>query len=405
MVYKRKIKKCIYYKDITICFAFFANFAVPYIKEITVLYILNSLIKALSAIYMCLVLIRNKAHLSNMAKLLLLYGLIISLTTMLKNGPGYITSAITIISAVALVEYSARYAADLISDAMFCNEVIVYWNLLAMFIYPDGMFGGEYRAYTFVLGIDNSHMRWLLPAQVIAILFYKENKKILRTLALTSAITISILMRFSATTILSFVCFWVVVLVPIVKQKINIWISSIGYSFVCFFIVVVQRFDDMGWLIIDVLHKDMTFTYRNMTWKRTLIALKDSWIFGYGNVSTEECYRMIGDVYAHNLLLQLMFVGGIVVLIVFLCMLIELNKNAIASGGSVRIVTNAFVVGLLVSGITEYHFYAPSYILFMILANYKKLENRKGVVRSEDKTGKKDGIYVKRKIYLPRSWL
>ena len=224
-----KLKKNINPKNIIICLALFSNFAVPYMKEITILYMVNSFIKAIAAMYMCLVLIRNKVRLSNMAKIILLYGLMITLITVLRGGPGYITSAITIISAVVLIEYSAHYAADFISDAMLCNEIIVYWNLLSMIIYPDGMFGGEYRAYTFVLGIDNSHIRWLLPAQATAILFYKNTKEAMRTLALTGAITVSIMRRFSATTIVAFACFWLVMFVPVLKHKINVWISSFGY--------------------------------------------------------------------------------------------------------------------------------------------------------------------------------
>ena len=389
MIYKKKWKKSINPKDIIICLVLLSNFAIPYIKEITFLHMANSLIKAVGAMYMCLVLLRNKVRLSNMAKIILLYGLMITMTTVLRGGPGYITSAVTIISAVALVEYSAHYAADFISDAMLCNEIIVYWNLLSMIIYPDGMFGGELKAYTFVLGIDNSHIRWL--AQATAILFYKNTKKTMRTLALTGAITVSILMRFSATTIMAFICFWVVMLVPVLKQKMNVWISGFGYLVMFFSIIVIQRFNYLSWLIVDILHKNMTFTNRNRTWARTLLAIRDSWLFGRGNLSTEEYYHIIGDVYTHNLLLQFWFSGGIIALVIFVWMLAELNKNANASDRIARTVTNAFIMAFLVSGITEYHFYAPSIIMFMVLANNIKLS----VVKPRNRI-----VYIKRKSYV-----
>ncbi len=392
-----KLKKNINPKNIIICLALFSNFAVPYMKEITILYMVNSFIKAIAAMYMCLVLIRNKVRLSNMAKIILLYGLMITLITVLRGGPGYITSAITIISAVVLIEYSAHYAADFISDAMLCNEIIVYWNLLSMIIYPDGMFGGEYRAYTFVLGIDNSHIRWLLPAQATAILFYKNTKEAMRTLALTGAITVSIMRRFSATTIVAFACFWLVMFVPVLKHKINVWISSFGYLVMFFSIVVIQRFNYLSWLIIDVLHKNMTFTNRNRTWGRALLAIKDSWLFGHGNLSTEEYHHIIGDVYTHNLLLQLMFSGGIIVLVIFVWMLVELNKNANASGGIVRTVTNAFIMAFLVSGITEYHFYAPSIIMFMVLANSRKCKDKEEHIKLKVIKPRNRTVYMKRK--------
>ena len=72
-------------------------------------------------------------------------------------------------------------------------------------------------------------------------------------------------------------------------------------------------------------------------------------------------------------------------------MLAELNKNANASDRIARTVTNAFIMAFLVSGITEYHFYAPSIIMFMVLANNIKLS----VVKPRNRI-----VYIKRKSYV-----
>ena len=81
-----------------------------------------------------------------------------------------------------------------------------------------------------------------------------------------------------------------------------------------FLIIVVNIQEYFANFIINILHKDVTFTGRTDIWNEALFYLKNNFIFGLGRLQSEKRTMMLGASSAHNQFLNFMFEGGIVLL-------------------------------------------------------------------------------------------
>ena len=87
--------------------------------------------------------------------------------------------------------------------------------------------------------------------------------------------------------------------------------------------------------IEDVLQKNMTFSGRTVIWMYSLYMISNSFISGYGWVDKDWALENIHGVITHNIELQILLQGGIILGIIFLFLLytaIRKQKNKIYVG-------------------------------------------------------------------------
>ena len=83
--------------------------------------------------------------------------------------------------------------------------------------------------------------------------------------------------------------------------------------FVCFNGKGIENNEYATWLVVDVLGKDITFTYRTDLWDAAMRLFTESPLLGYGLPTTEWYYSNLASfaIGPHNLILGLMLFGGI----------------------------------------------------------------------------------------------
>ncbi|MFI3251043.1 MAG: O-antigen ligase family protein [Eubacteriales bacterium] len=129
---------------------------------------------------------------------------------------------------------------------------------------------------------------------------------------------------------------------------------------------VIERFTSIGDL------GDDSTSYRVYIWMGTLAMLADYWLSGVG--AGEAAFNLVYPVYSynaieaphsHNLFLQILCDGGVVLLLVFCLMLIHYFRGhfiAISKGGTFQTrlfqcATCSGIVGFMVQAMTDYSFY------------------------------------------------
>lgn len=75
-----------------------------------------------------------------------------------------------------------------------------------------------------------------------------------------------------------------------------------------------------AFFIEGVLNKNVTLSTRTIIWDYALKMVKDSWMFGYGAVANNNRYIFVGEFSfnAHNIILQILLMGGLLLMGIFL---------------------------------------------------------------------------------------
>lgn len=113
------------------------------------------------------------------------------------------------------------------------------------------------------------------------------------------------------------------------------WVKSwtillfFGVMFILVYAFQIQRF--FSFLIINILGKDLGLTNRMHIWSYILNAVKEQWLFGYGNYSNNSLFLSRIPEYwtpaPHNIFLYLLLMGGIIGLILFIYMVMYSFKR------------------------------------------------------------------------------
>lgn len=113
---------------------------------------------------------------------------------------------------------------------------------------------------------------------------------------------------------------------------IKSWTIILGFAVIWLMIYYlgIQRY--IAWLIVNILGKDLSFSSRTYVWSYVLDALKDSWLFGYGNYSQNPAFLShraeLFPVYsAHNIFLHVYAMGGVAGLTIFFFIVIFAFKK------------------------------------------------------------------------------
>ena len=107
--------------------------------------------------------------------------------------------------------------------------------------------------------------------------------------------------------------------------------------------------------------------------------IKDSPIIGYGNINSEvfiEQSKVLGGTHAHNYILHIMILGGILCLIEHIFLYFLTIKKMVKNKGIISEMTGIVLGLFFINGITSINFYYPlfnsMFILFFYSINFQK---------------------------------
>ena len=285
-------------------------------------------------------LVIKKRHMSKIVFCIILFEAVIILSTYLNDGhlKDTILDAIQTISLCTLVDYGLHYnKKSLIKGLVFLFEILLTINLLTIFIYPDGMYINPVNNYksNWFLGFDNQHVIYILLGITSSVVYsYMCFQKLIpRTYYLIVVSTITIFTRWAATGLVGIALLLLYLILRKIINKFkffnikNYTLISLGLFLGIVIFRIQERF---SYLIVDVLKKDLTFSGRTKIWDRAIYLINQHPYIGNGHISDymkQIKYKIWGAVHAHNQILEITYLGGISLLIVFVLIIILMIKR------------------------------------------------------------------------------
>lgn len=270
-----------------------------------------------------------------------------------------------IIAMVLWIELAFQYKGTGLLEAAAVFRIYIYVNLLLIFIFPAGL-TGESR---WLLGYRNMQAWAILPIMTVLILrsLWKYGKLDKMTWVDVIACIFTVSWIKSATSLVGLIVYLLVAGLALVCSKrsrampksINLFDGWI-VSFLFFFGIVIGRLQQVfSPLIVQVLHKDITFTGRTEIWDLTLEYLKKHFLTGSGYLTRSDFHEMFPSdlfsyVHPHNFILSLLLQGGVILLVIFVIWTgisgMQLIKSRRYLSANLLL---ALLLAFLVTGLTE----------------------------------------------------
>lgn len=219
--------------------------------------------------------------------------------------------------------YCEKYNKDVINILFYVFTSIVYLNFFFM-IFFDGIFGFSESGMTRYL-ITSNHNQFaatLIPTLLVAHVryYYKANKMSLLILHIIAVLTVLIPGSMTATvSILLWIIYFYFFRASRFKKIVIYCIAGgIIFFFIIFILLPSYKFDNnLVSGFVEFIGKDMTFSNRTVIWIRTIAEIIEKPIMGEGLYSREWGEVYIGSINAHNIILQLLLQGGVILLSLF----------------------------------------------------------------------------------------
>lgn len=270
--------------------------------------------------------------------------------------------------------------------SMFFLSYIVI-NAILLLVFPNGI-GAYLPGYDYLrvdsrmswLGLDNGYIKFFLVAIVLFTFSYKDKPLVRNSMYICMMATMVYV--WSGTGIVGItIMLGYIYLLNRSKYSfdLNYWVC-LAIEIVAFLSIVIFRVTDkFSELIVNVIGKDITFTGRTILWDQAMLLIAKKPVWGYGVYD----YNLListanGQAYsAHDTVLQMMLMGGIVSLIAF-CIIkitigIRLKKyGSIIENRSKKEINTTYMALLVmwICGITENMvFDIQIYFLYLIAVN------------------------------------
>ena len=228
--------------------------------------------------------------------------------------------------------YQERYR-TLILAILCVLSIAVYCQLYQCITHPDMWLIEESKDnHGFILGGNYNQMgSRLIIALTAGMLSVRYSKWLWLNLVPLFISSFAILFMVRSMTALS--CLFLFLMVFLIRNKRLLSLGAMGMYIgiilfqviVCFSGTGLENNDLARWLIVDVLGKDMTFTYRTHMWDSALRVFVESPIWGYGFVDSEWFVTHMSSfaIGAHNYILNTMVYGGILLLALYFVIVVK----------------------------------------------------------------------------------
>lgn len=221
-------------------------------------------------------------------------------------------------------------------------NTLVLINLSIMLFFPQGLYqtiSSNTISYYYLFGAKNQ-----MVAPIMTCLFFNMetayrsyNKIITKTsLFMCFICAFELIIGGSGTGLIVLAAFIILCLFELKHQKISSNLSLI-VLLASFLAIVIFRIQNIfSFLIVDILHKSLTLSDRTYIWDAAIESILSHPILGTGitdslsgNVHLKLSY-LVKDIFAHDLYLDYLLMGGIPALCIFVCILISVKNLTIA---------------------------------------------------------------------------
>ena len=298
-------------------------------------------------------------------------------------GGNYTSLFLAIFNALAIclvVEMGLKTDPDALLDgASFTLGLFVLINFATIILFPQGMY--EFNNYTqnYFLGYRNNSIMLFFPAIIFSIVrsLRKYNKLTLSSFVITAVSFATVILAFSATSVIGMTVFILFLLLALINKMPNFLniITYLAINITYFFGVIILRLQEaFAFIIVDMLGRDLTFTGRTKIWDSALAAFAKSPVFGVGEIENQASRDLIGATHAHNYYLDLLYKSGLPGFLIFFAILIicgvALYRNR--KNGKIPFIVSGAICAFMIMLQSEayyniYYFFSILTPLFLML--------------------------------------
>jgi len=256
------------------------------------------------------------------------------------TGFGNWFNSFSILLLVALLVESQRYKLErLMLTFLLVLEFWIYINLVLMILYPDGMYYLEsnHTYYNWILGYKSSLQYYLLPALCFGWINKEYGGNKIRFYVLMAVSLYETLATGNAMLTVGMIMFLVSALFRLVEiEKIynvrNYLIGVLSLNIIFVFYIVWFASTGIGTLFLDITGKSVVLAYRSsIIWPITLEQILEHLYFGKGVLSSDSRVTMYnglkGAIHSHNQLMEILFIGGIFLMILYVILHVYMGKR------------------------------------------------------------------------------
>lgn len=226
---------------------------------------------------------------------------------------------------ILFMSYLNEDVTKVLNPLGFILYIYVVINFATVLLFPHGLYSDSVNEmstrveYSWFLGYRNPQVRILLPAVSIAFIsdIVKYGRVKLNSFFLLVISLMTIILIKSSTALVGFSVF---ILIYIVRMKWNIRVKPIWFLLfnVAFFIgIIILRLQNLfGFFIVDVLHKELTFTGRTFIWNQALHKILRHPLIGNGMTEFPIGSYFVAT-HPHNFMLYLLVKSGLIGFLLF----------------------------------------------------------------------------------------
>lgn len=298
------------------------------------------------------------------------------------------------LNMLLLVNKSLEKGLEGIVALYWLSVIYIVLNFISILLFPNGLFvtnvGSAVERANWLLGSKNNQSIYLVLTTTVCILFSKKSfrGKFWCVLFMTiSLITILItgengieFMGGSSTGLISILFLFVVGILYLNFDRI----SFLNHAFLTYFIAILalnliiilstsipllQKF------VVDILHKDMTFSNRTLIWQAVLARIAARPLWGYGETQLWFSVRLSswldGTTYVYNLILKILIDFGIIGFCLFCAVFFQLPYK---KGNRHYYVMIAGLIAFFLCGLMDEVEFQYLFLFPAVMRNYFKVE-------------------------------
>lgn len=258
--------------------------------------------------------------------------------------------------------------------------VLIIINVSSLIVYPNGMGTvivpeGGYSILYF-LRHDNSHIIYLLPCFVISEYRVINNFEKRLSITLVSRIFQIFIISNIIITHVGNTIVWLLVFIvaynvlkvrAINKTGTILLFVAVPITLNIVVVLLQKQIQIISIFAQNVLGKNTTFTGRIYVWTTSINLILDKPLTGRGYYGNSLMPKLIGYQQAHNLLLQLALIGGVVIIIIYAYILKQLYTRSQYASNLNSALCSATLISYLIYAVAESQFNYKMLIFIPIL--------------------------------------
>lgn len=244
---------------------------------------------------------------------------------------------------------------DYLDSVHLVLTIYIVINMITMIVYPNGMWRVQNIGEYWFLGMDNMFVNYMYPLTVISIILLQQKFRPIYLISIGVSV-LTLVSRWAVTSMVGIVIFLMLVILPeritkIIKPQ-YVFIAAIIIS-----IILMGEYTSklIEYIVVDILHKDMTFSNRSYIWKTALLYISQNPLFGYGKLASSSFSSMLvlGS-HPHNMYLYQLFInGGIGAFVYILVSFLAFKRINKEIPRNYAIILTAALAGIYIMGIAE----------------------------------------------------